>query len=307
MADTPEPTFDAVAYEDVLAARVLRRALNALAVVVGFVVLVIGLAWRDLSKEREAIDAQRKTLAEHRDSLNREVADMRATSRKTTDSLLGEVTRAGGLVEGAQAYQAALAQQLVSFGRNNATMERTEAEIDEARSRTDAALRLVNTTRDEHEMRVAADTASLNTLRLALAGQVADALIEARRANHLVLNRWSQVVEEERLTPVADSHFWVKFDDIQENDLTNAALSYDDGNGQTLIGDLPATLRVGRVVPVTVDGIRYEVLALAKYRQKGPPFGLGHNDRVVFRIDRLASDSTLNMAFASGKERHAPR
>lgn len=307
MSEPTKPAFDAVAYEDVLAARVLRKALNALALVIAFIVLVVGLAWRDLSGERKAIDEQRQAIAAHRDSLDRQVNAMRAAYRKTTDSVLGEVTRAGGLVQGAQAYQAALAYQLEQYGRNSASMERTQAEIEAARTRSDEALRLAHATRDDHVRRVGADAAAIEALREQLAGQVAGALREARMANHLVLNRWSQVVEEERLTPVADSRFWVKFDDIRENDLTNTVLEYENGFGRKAVQGLPETLRVGEPARVTVEGSRYVVLAQAKYREKAPPLGLGHNDRVVFRIDRLASDSTLNLAVASGSERHAPR
>ncbi|MEW5929469.1 MAG: hypothetical protein AB1941_18600 [Gemmatimonadota bacterium] len=308
MSEPTKPAFDAVAYEDVLAARVLRKALNALAVVIAFVVLVIGLAWRDLSKEGEAIREQRKALAVAQKELSQQVDSMRTAYASTSDSLLSGVARAGALVQGAKDYQAALANQLVEYGRNTATMARTQKEIEAARSDADAALRLVGATRDDHVQRIAADTASVNALRRQLADQVAGALLEARMANHLVLNRWSQVVEEERLTPVADSRFWVKFDDIRENDLTNTVVEYENGFGRKTVGGIPQTLRVGEPARVTMeDGSRYVVLAQAKYREKAPPLGLGHNDRVVFRIDRLASDSTLNLAVASGSERHAPR
>jgi len=307
MADTPKPAFDPVAYEDVLAARVLRKALNALAVVVAFVVLVVGLVWRDLSQEGEAIRKQRKDLEADRVSLAKQVDSMRTAYASTTDSLLSGVARAGALVQGAKDYQGALADQLVEYGRNTATMTRTQAEIEAARSRSDEALRLAHATRDDHVRRVAADTASLSASRRELAGWVRGAVVEARRANYLVLNRWSQVVEEERLTPIADSRFWIKFDDIRENDLTNTVLTYDGPYGQIQVEGLPETLRVGKAEIVEVGGERYEVLAQSKYREKGPPFGLGHNDRVVLRIDKVASDSTVNMAFASGEERRAPR
>ncbi len=169
------------------------------------------------------------------------------------------------------------------------------------------SLRNVRESQSAYARRVEAETARLDDFRERLAGRVEDAVIEARRANHLVLNRWSQVVDEERLTPVADSRFWIRFDDIRENDLTNTVLEYENGFGRKAVQGLPQTLRVGEPAHVTIDGSRYEVLAQSRYREKGSPFGLGHNDRVVVRIDKLASDSTVNVALAAEAERRTPR
>jgi hypothetical protein len=294
-------SFDSVSREDVLAARVLRKALGGVAFVLTLVVALVAYAWRDISKQREEIETQRGQLKLQRDSLSAEVGRMQKDFQQKKDSMLKDVALARGLVGGAQAYQQALAGELVSFGKTQGVIEKTKHDVDSARAVVVSELQRIRERESVHVRRVAVDSERLSQVRDSLTRSVGSALSIAKDANDMVLNRWAQVVEEEKRTPIADSRFWIRFDDIQENSLTNVALWFDDGRGPLPVRDVPTTIRIADSLFVTVDHHRYRLLAQAQFRDKGR-FG-GHNDRVVFRLDRIISDSAMR---SSEKVRPVP-
>jgi uncharacterized protein YodC (DUF2158 family) len=292
--DDQRVKFDAVAYEDVLAARVLRKAVSAMGIVLGLFAATIAFVWLDVRNQRAEVEAQRAALSAKRDSLTRDVAELRRAFANMNDSIRGNLELAAKLVEHAGTYESALAGQLTSIGRMQRTVEYTTGDVESANTRATAALDSILGLRNAYERRTALDAESLKVFRGALTARVNVALESALTANYLVLNRWGQVVEEERKTPIADSRFWVRFDDIRDNYLTHTQVWFDDGRGQQRVPDVPSTLRVRDSVFVKSGGAQYLLLAQSQYRDRAW-FG-AHNDRVVFRVERLVPDSSLGLA-----------
>jgi hypothetical protein len=283
--------FDAVAYEDVLAARVLRKTVSAMGVVLGLFAATIAFVWVDLRNQRAEIETQRAALSAKRDSLTHDVAELQRRFASVNDSIRGKLDLASKLVEHASIYETALASQLGSIGNMQGQVVRATASVDSASARAGMALDSIRLLRAAYETRTALEAESLKAFRGALTERVNVALTSALTANYLVLNRWGQVVEEERKTPIADSRFWVRFDDIRDNYLTHTQVWFDDGRGQQRVADVPSTLRVRDSVFVKTGGAHYLLLAQSQYRDRAW-FG-AHNDRVVFRVERLVPDSSL--------------
>jgi hypothetical protein len=293
MSTTPSPShpaFDTVHLEDVLAARVLRKAIGAAVVVLGFIGVVLGYFIYDVSRAREALETDRAALAKQAKDLETDMAAMRREYEDKKGELLRDMGLSAGLVDGARQYQDELARHLVELGAKREAVERLEGSIRGAADDVERRVRAADSLERARAARLREDAETLARFQEDVRREVHGALNASRAANHLVLNRWSQVVEEEQRTPIADSHFWVRFDDIQENRLTGVALWYHDGRADREV-PVAERLVIGDSVPVPFGGERYVLIPQAQFRDRGRVLGMGHTDRVVFRLDRLERDS----------------
>jgi hypothetical protein len=179
----------------------------------------------------------------------------------------------------------------MSIGRTAADVDRAKVEATTATALADDASASAHAIAAAYTQRAREDSASLSAFRDTLSGRVTRALTAATTANYLVLNRWGQVVDEERITPIADSHFWVRFDDIDGQYLTATQAWYDKGGDEHFpVPEMKRRLHIGDSVFTLIDNSRYKIVAQSKIRDG---VFLHHNDRVVFRVERLIPDSTL--------------
>lgn len=297
---TPSIAYDKVSLEDVLAARVIRKSLAGIGFVLALVAASLAATWFDLYNQRQQVADQRKALADAREGLTRQLDSLRRSVLTIKDSLRFELNEAAGSVQHAAEYEATMGRQLVEFGRLMGTATDAGKRADSAAVQAHNAAQSVNEMRKEYAKRITDDSATLSVFRASLSGSVDSAFQGAMTARYLVLNRWGQLVEEEKRTPISDSRFWVRFDDVHGNILTHTKVWFDDGRGQVHVNQVPSSLRVGDSIFVKVGGSQYLIVAQSRYSQRTT---LLHQDRAVFFVERVSPKSPLGEVKTAGLER----
>ncbi len=271
-----------VSYEDVLAARVFRKALGGQAFVFGLILALLGYVGFDLKKKSEALHDAQSALALKQDSLRRDMDTTRAHMADYQQKMQGRVAEADrlvknadGVVQSANSYQLALANQLLSLGQ----IQRSTQEL----QGTETSLRREVTT-SLHNISTEVDASTLQRQKDSTA--LAATIDHAERATRGLSNTIIQVVEEDSPTPIGNSEFTLEFDDLKAHGcmITRVKLQYARAS---VPGWPREQVMVGVPIPVVVGGHRYSLTVLRGNSRHGKLLFFMVTGRVLVRLRKL--------------------
>jgi hypothetical protein len=272
-----------VSYEDILAARVFRKALGAQAFVFFLIVGVLAYVGFDLKSKSASLREAQASLAAKQASLQSRIDSangLLAVYQRQMEDRVGEADRivktADGVVGSANAYQQALAGQLLSFGQ----LQQHTLDLQNANA---AMLRQVEGGMGDVQRTVAASSSQRQRDSAALTSTIDYVSRTTRGLSSTIL----QVVEEDSPTPIGNSEFTLEFDDLVAHGCMITGVKLQHARA-----DVPGWPRPQMMVGVPeelppVDGHRYRLTVVQGYSRHGKVMFFLATSRVLVRLEKI--------------------
>ena len=221
---SPQVPVPSVDYEDVLAARVVRKTLGAMGVVVMFVLAIVGYAGFRLESMRQTMEAKLQDAERRAEGLQASLENKVSQAQRLVLEAQGLIGQASSLVQAGQSYQGAVAGQLSQVARLDEQVKATRIRAEDAIEKSTAKTSELEHLHSNYQRMISAESLAVAQLRQKVDLTVADAQRQVGTITDRLFNLWHVVVPEDRTIPIGNSGISIWFDDVKENRLTRVRI-----------------------------------------------------------------------------------